>query len=63
MAEYLIEGTVCLDPKEFEEKEYGEWSHTMKFIKKIEYICEVEMLPGDILYVVDEGVYNKYEVL
>ena len=58
--EYIIEGVVELDPERFIEKGFGEWSHTMKSIKKILYISEVEFLSGDILYVVDEGVYSKY---
>ena len=55
----LVEGFVDL-PEKFKEVEYGEWSHTMNRIKKVNDINGYRFKDGDIIYVVHEGTYSKY---
>ena len=57
--EILLVGLVDL-PEKFKEVEYGEWSHTMNRIKKVNDISGYRFKDGDIVYVVHEGTYNKY---
>ena len=58
--EILINSFVDL-PDKFKEVEYGEWSHTMNHIKKVNDISGYRFKDGDILYVVHEGTYSKYK--
>lgn len=46
-----------------ENKEYGEYSHTMEKYKHIDTIDDVPLEKGDLVYRCFEGAYNLYEVI
>lgn len=57
--EYLCTNTIDI-PDTWVEVEYGEWSHTMNSIQKINSLNDINQNPGDFIYLVSEGTYNKY---